>query len=114
MTIHHINLTPHDINIFSADKILAKTVKPDGTVARIETKLDYKFNLDGICYSTQKVGATIGLPNPIIQDGIKTYFIVSAMVRESNPSREDLASPGELIRNDKGQPIGCLGLIINN
>jgi hypothetical protein len=36
-------------------------------------------------------------------------YIVSTLFRASF-DREDLYQPGRLLRNEKGQPIGCLGL----
>lgn len=38
-----------------------------------------------------------------------TIYIVSGIFR-FNYDRSDLWQPGELVRNDKGQPIGCIGL----
>lgn len=40
---------------------------------------------------------------------IRVYIITSMVVRTANPRRIDLLSPGELIRDDNGQPIGCRG-----
>jgi hypothetical protein len=34
-------------------------------------------------------------------------------VRESVPSRKDVVSPGELIRDAKGNPVGCKGFEMN-
>jgi hypothetical protein len=40
-------------------------------------------------------------------------LIVSGMVREALAgSRSDVASPGALVRNAAGQPVGCNGLNI--
>ena len=40
-------------------------------------------------------------------------LIVSAMVRQALPDRKDLASPGDLVRDENGAVIGCGNLIIN-
>lgn len=45
------------------------------------------------------------------EEGI--YLLVSAMVREALPLRKDLVSPGQLLRDDDGNVIGCLGLVGN-
>lgn len=47
----------------------------------------------------------VGLPEP--EAG--TVLIASAMVADA-VRRPDVMSPGELVRNEAGQPIGCKGL----
>lgn len=39
-----------------------------------------------------------------------TVYVVSALVRLALPYRRDLASPGPLVRDADGQPVGCRGL----
>jgi hypothetical protein len=40
-------------------------------------------------------------------------YIVSNIVRQAFPDRKDLASPGDLIRDENGIVIGCKNLIVN-
>ena len=54
-------------------------------------------------------GAVVGLPEE--QDGV--LYIVSGLVRAALPDRKDLASPAKLVRNDKGEIVGCEALEIN-
>ncbi len=54
-------------------------------------------------------GEVEGLPEP--QDD--TLYIVSLLVRRARPYRGDLLSPGQLIRDAEGRPIGCKGLAAN-
>ena len=51
-------------------------------------------------------GEASGLP----ESDPNIIFIVSLLVRQAVPERQDLYSPGELLRDDSGQPIGCIGL----
>lgn len=41
---------------------------------------------------------------------VKTWLLVSAIVRTARPQRPDLVSPGELVRGPDGQPVGCKGV----
>lgn len=104
-----VNLTPHDVNIQNLDGTF-QTVWRDGTVARVEMISSQIQRYPLACAQTTVVKSkVIGLPEPVF--GV--VWIVSAMVREACPDRKDLASPGELIRDEKGNPIGCKGLVFN-
>jgi hypothetical protein len=52
-----------------------------------------------------KYGEVTDLPEP--EEG--TIYIVSGMVAAAAP-RPDVMSPGTLVRDDQGKPMGCLGL----
>lgn len=115
-----INLTPHALNIRRADGSFL-TLSPSGTVARVnevrqEIRMeDYPFGVadawidQDIPVRTSAYGPVTGLPDPSETNA----YIVSAMVRLAAPDRLDLLSPGELIRDDAGKPIGCDGLTAN-
>ena len=115
-----INLTPHTINVRRDDGSFV-AFQPSGQVARVTVSLapvdvfDYSKALqelslaDGILISSQEFGVVTGLPDPETD----TLYLVSALVRTAVPHRFDVLSPGELIRNEAGQPIGCDGLTVN-
>jgi hypothetical protein len=104
------NLTPHALNIFDAEgKNLVVTIPPSGQVARCSVKSEKVGEAEGVDLFAASFGLVEDLPNP--EEG--TIFVVSMLVRSALPAREDLASPGDLIRDDKGQPVGCKGLNIN-
>lgn len=103
-----VNLTPHTVNILSSDESVVN-VPPSGAVARVATLSKKVGSLEGIDLFAQEVGEVQGLPAP--EAG--KLFVVSAMVRLAHPERKDLASPGELVRNSAGQPVGCRGLVVN-
>lgn len=102
-----VNLTPHDVTVSSCGKI-KKYVK-DGNVARVSETVTLAFTIDDCDISDVVFGDIIGLPAPV--KGV--YFIVSAMVKEavkkSGSGRNDCVSPGNLIRNEKCEVIGCKG-----
>lgn len=116
------NLTPHAVAIYGADGTThLLTVPPSGTVARVavtrtETglvpieadaeRILAHDPLAGIPVYVGEYGDVQDLPPP----SRGTVYITSAMVRAAVPTRRDVLSPGELIRNEAGQPVGCRGL----
>lgn len=98
-----INLTPHAINLPGL------TVPPSGTVARCRELTESAGTLNGVEFVTRRYGAVEGLPEP--EEGV--VYIVSALVRLALPERCDLASPGDLIRDETGQIVGARNLVIN-
>jgi hypothetical protein len=102
-----VNLTPHKINVVSETTV---SFPPSGKVARVTQNLLEVENENGIPIFTEKLGEVENLPQA--KDGV--MFIVSVMVRTACPHRTDVVSPGKMIRNSEGQPIGCEGLIKNS
>lgn len=104
-----VNLTPHILNIVTESGAII-SVEPSGEVARCSvTNTPVRILPNGVtCYKTV-YGEVTGLPEE--QEGV--IYVVSGLVRGAVPTRLDVASPGELIRNEEGQPVGCNGLSIN-
>lgn len=108
------NLTPHEVKIFklngTAPDLDVVIEANEGMVARVSCeyiKVDKK--VDGIDLYRTVFGEVTGLPD--YSEGV--YLLVSTMVREALPLRSDLVSPGQLLRDDDGNVIGCLGLVGN-
>ncbi len=99
-----INLTPHELNIYD-DKALVMAIPPSGRIARIGIEKDLIDTINGIPVFQSKAGEPEGLPD----QAENTIFVVSGIFRSVCP-RQDLYQPGELLRNESGQPIGCIGL----
>jgi hypothetical protein len=97
------NLGPHAI------KIGDRTIAPSGDLARVATATAAVGSFDGVPLTVTTPGVVTGLPDA--QDGV--LLIASAMVRLAVPDRMDVASPGQLVRNDAGQVVGCSSLDIN-
>ncbi len=102
-----INLTPHTLNIHTNGEIL--NVEASGAVARVATEyikqeasVEYGVDLFACVY-----GEVTGLPP--YRPG-NTLYVVSGLVKSAAPNRHDVVSPGELIRDENGKPIGCRGL----
>lgn len=118
-----VNLTPHTINIHDEDGTPIIAVPPSGVVARVDP-------------NEVRIGALVadparGVPVYRVRYG-ELYFtdnpqppekparidftpeedpvyIVSALVMQYH-DRRNFFSPGELIRDADGKPIGCRGL----
>lgn len=107
------NLTPHEVKIFKLVGTVTDldlVIEAGEEVARVSCeymKVDKK--VEGVDLYRPVFGEVTGLPE--YSEG--TYLLVSAMVREALPLRKDLVSPGQLLRDDDGNVIGCLGLVGN-
>lgn len=101
-----INLTPHAITVLGQNGEVILAIAPSGQVARVSQTREIVGSINGIPVYRSKYGAVTGLPESV--DGVA--LIVSALVRLASPGRADVYSPGELVRDASGQPIGCRGL----
>ena len=98
------NLTPHELSIYKADGDVL-VVPRTGRVARVHEVREPIGMIDGITIETAYPGKIEGLPPPAPD----TIYIVSAMVSQAT-DRPDVYSPGQLLRDERGQPMGCRGL----
>lgn len=103
-----VNLTPHDIVVQRTDGSFI-TIPRDGTVARVETReagsTTIQTEFGDFTVSVKVCGPIVGLPT----SADNTLFVVSKMVADWAPGRNDILTPGELIRDDKGVVVGCKG-----
>lgn len=100
-----VNLTPHEI--FDVDTNIKYPTS--GTIARVTETITPSFTLrNGTVIYKRKFSDIEGLPEPK-----KGYmYIVSHIVKQACPTSEDLITPGQIVRDDKGNPIGCKGFFI--
>ena len=108
-------MTPHAVTIIlntCVDGVACKITIPSSGIARasVTSTLIAHPVSDSTAIRVVKsiYGEVQGLP-PETDD---VFIIVGGMVLEhpSTSHRRDLLAPGELVRDDKGQPIGCMGL----
>ena len=99
-----VNMTPHAITVVGHDPI-----PPSGDVARVSVTDTPAGYIADYPVSVQETGTVEGLPGP--KHGV--YYIVSSLVRLALPDRNDLLSPGQLVRDDEGRPVGCRTLTRN-
>lgn len=103
--VNLINLTPHALHVkLKNDETLV--IPADGRVARVSTTQKEIDELNNMAIYETRFGEAVDLPEPIEN----TFYIVSKITQDACPHRDDLLSPGNLIRDDKGNIIGCEGL----
>lgn len=98
-----INLTPHTIVLPDREIFVL------GVIARCEEVTEQVGNIDGIKIVEKSYGVVKDLPEQ--EEGI--MYIVSMMVRLALPNRYDILSPGDLVRDEDGNIVGCLNLVSN-
>lgn len=107
-----VNLTPHSITVLAPSGQVVFVLAPSGQVARVAMTRVSAPGPGGVEFHVSAPGEVEGLPAP--QAGV--VYVVSALVR-TNPAlrgRDDVASPGPLVRDAQGQPSGCAGLELNS
>lgn len=100
-----INLTPHTLNVIAADDSTVD-IQPSGDVARVSSISIIVDNFNGINVYRQTFGKVMGLPDA--QDGV--IYIVSRMIKDRVPDRNDVMVPGAPVRDAEGKIIGAYGL----
>lgn len=105
MTVEIINLTPHTLNIQREDGSMLE-IPASGQLARLAESRETLTSVSGIAVNRAKYGEITGLPEA--KNG--KIFVVSAMVLAQVKNRPDVFAPGEALRNEAGQIIGCKGL----
>lgn len=103
------NLTPHNINVVDSEGNEVVSIPPSGEVARLAVDSVQVDTINGVDIYRSEFGEVEGLPEP--KEG--AMYIVSALVRTGFPNRSDLLSPGTLVRDEEGKPVGCQGLVTN-
>lgn len=102
-----LNLTPHALNIHDEQGNHVLTVPPSGAVARCKVARKKSGSIEGVPLFVTELGEVEGLPD---ENGDCAIVVVSGLVRSALPDRLDLWQPGELLRNEQGRVIGCIGL----
>lgn len=102
-----VNCTPHKLDILLGDGTI-RSIPASDTIARCEQRDEVVALFDGIWVTRVAFGKVVGLPEK--RDGVG--YIVSRIVAQALPERDDLFIPGPLIRDDAGDVKGCKGLSI--
>jgi len=103
-----VNLTPHSLNILVDGKDIV--VQPSGTIARAATvrKQMGSISIDGVDVPINKTvfGDISGLPDPAPD----TIYVVSMLVAQAVPNRDDVYIVDDIVRDDQGRIIGAKAL----
>lgn len=103
-----VNLTPHAINVHVEGGVV--DIPASGMVARVACNRTRVSKLNGIPTYAITYGSVEGFPDPQPD----TIYIVSKLVAAAIVEQElypgaIIVTPGTLLRNEAGQPIGCDG-----
>lgn len=101
-----INCTPHPVHVVNSEGSVLRTIEPNGAPIRLAAKTVPAGEFDGVPLSRTEFGEPVNLPEPA--EG--TIYIVSQIVKNAIPTRHDLVVPADVLRDDKGQIIGCQSL----
>lgn len=99
------NFTPHPISICNNAGEVVRVFQPEGLV-RLRAVTVPAGEIDGIPVTRTEFGEPEGLPD--FKEG--TFYIVSQLVKSALPSRSDLLVPAEVVRDEKGNIVGCRSL----
>lgn len=106
-----INLTPHALNLMpEGPDGPVVTIPPSGQVARCtvdRVQVD-TVTMDGIAIPVNRTqfGAVMGLPDPQPD----TIYIVSAVVAQAVPERQDVFIVDDAVRDEQGRIVGARAL----
>ena len=106
-----VNLTPHALNIMpQGPDGPVVTIPPSGQVARCavdRVQVD-TITVDGISVPVNQTrfGEVSDLPDPQPD----TIFVVSALVAQAVPDRQDVFIVDDAVRDEQGRIIGCRAL----
>ena len=94
------NLTPHDVNVETANGFIVRIPKSEGAPTRLKQVDVNPFDVNGVpCVVRQYEQDNL----PKQEEGI--LLIVSQMVAAANPMRRDLFYPGDMKRDLEGRII---------
>lgn len=96
------NYTPHKVLTYRPDDGPSLTLPQSGNVRLIEEFVSGGTLPNGLPLTLLRYGKADGLPEP--SDGI--VYVVSQLVVNAYPQRDDLVFPAGLVRNDNGDIIG--------
>ena len=103
-----VNCTPHDVNLITKSGNI--TFPRSGIIPRLK---EVQNKISSVTVNSIKIdimrksfSEIEGLPEP--QEN--TIYIVSALVAGAVKGRDDLVIPNDIIRDDKGNIVGCKNL----
>ena len=103
-----VNLTPHNINVMDENKNILQVIESSG-IARCKEIIKVTGSINNVDIIEKSFGEVEGL----LSVNKNTYYIVSMLVATAlKGQRSDLLIPGNVVRNEKGQVIGCTSLAV--
>lgn len=105
-----VNLTPHSITLCDDAGKPIRVIEPTKPAARVLSTVRVVDEVDGIPITETAFGAVEGLPAP----SKDTVYIVSLLVQQAVPQRQDVFRPDtgsqSVVRDSAGQIFGVRAL----
>jgi len=102
-----INKSPHAVHIVDENGQVVRTYEKGDSQIRLAVKTVQDVPLvDRTPTSRTEFGEPEGLPDYV--EGV--FYIVSQLVKNALPNRADLLVPAEVVRDEKGNIVGCKSL----
>lgn len=104
------NKTPHSVYLLNLDHTIRRVFPKSTGMIRVKEIVKDVEPIDGIPVSSTSWGETSDVP-PYVEN---QYYIVSQLVKNALPYRQDLLVPKGVVRNEEGTIIGCTRLDIGS
>lgn len=102
--VKFVNLTPHTLNVVDRNGKV-HNIEPSGLVARVETNKLNVGSTEGFNLMVETTGKVVDMPD----SEWLTLYIVSRVVAAELKERTDVLVPGDFIRDEAGNILGCKG-----
>ena len=102
--VNFVNLTPHALNVVDREGKVHH-IEPSGLVARVETNKLNVGSTEGFNLMVETTGKVVDMPD----SEWLTLYIVSRVVAAELKERTDVLVPGDFIRDEAGNILGCKG-----
>ena len=102
--VNFVNLTPHTLTVVDRNGKI-HNIEPSGIIARVHTAKTTIGSTDGFGVTVEVTGNVIDMPEP----EWLTLYIVSRVVATQLMGRTDVLVPGDFIRDEAGNIVGCNG-----
>lgn len=107
-----VNLTPHTVNVMGliSSPIQSSGVARCDEITTPEPDIQHDYHGDAgmhvpVALVRKRYGNVTGLPDPRLH----TLYIVSTIVQQACPGRDDLVAPHDIVRDAEGVIVGCRG-----
>ena len=99
-----INKTPHPVTILDINLVkVLKNFPVEGEPVRLAVSTQPCPEIDGFRTTKTIFGEPESLPDK--KEGV--FYIVSQLVKNALPERDDLLVPAEVVRDETGRILGC-------
>tara|TARA_B100000287_G_scaffold345115_1_gene332418 strand:+ start:176 stop:532 length:357 start_codon:yes stop_codon:yes gene_type:complete len=106
MTYELVNMTPHEITMIDEndhDNVLMR-IEPSGETVRLAEEVVQVSTINGFKLNKHTFGSANLPPKKT-----KTLYVVSALVANAHPERDDFIMVSKAVRNDEGRIVGTTG-----